>query len=935
MRKTRILAFVLAVIMIFSIVPVSVFAENAIAVENKEYHVNCDFSDSFSTNGGGYVTGDTPADNGDGSAKIYLLGNGHNYLNVKTTSNNGDQALLFVGSGNPNNAKNGTNICVDMYPTTNKGYTNYDVYQKYKGKSFVVSYDIKPLAQQEGKNQTVKVALFTFCNNYAAEGNTGFIQNGFMEMSLKDGSIYLTSSSSFGTTKYLNAKLEIGKFNNLALHVNVPENTYDFYINGEKILSDVTFLKDAEVNKIGTYDTDNTTLINSTAQNKMDDFLFSYARIARINGWATDEGTNLYELDNAKLYFSEEYLGTGDLNNPPVSANQYREPSSGKITGTVLSNKGTLVVGTDGTGAGISGAVSSPGWSDGNNGDATNGYKNVITIYDGVDGAAGTVINSDPNTEYSLVVDDVTYGKGGTTISNKQNVFKNVIDPVTGTAAVALKKYNAKSYMINAGLVQNEEYWVTKNGTTFTVVSEGTAGAYKAVLTNMDEGNNCQNRNTESNASGKLYANISDRLIVSVNFRWAGNTSIDRLLEPVITTVTFASQSRVSVGATGNLYTNNGSVTLAQLSSDRYYNLQAEYYFLKDKDAETYSMYYDLYLDGLCVAKQFVVKQLQNKTEAELTSNAKNNYGVRYFLVSGVTANANMPAVQEEYIDAVYLRGLYVYKVANTYTNTNLSNSGNTVEGYDLTLGSNLELNYYMNLLPDVKADANAKVVFTIGEEVVAEKNVSEVTPGAKGLYKFTCPVNSTQMATDVKVSIESTTREYKIYMNGVASDEHTYKVVDYAKYILAGEFSAETKALVKAMLNYGAYAQTYFAEKNGAIAGTLANADCAYTEPELNAANFGTGTVTGATEGMTATLVLDTDTVIKIYKDSALIGESAGITADKLDDDVEITVEGGTVKVSVLTLAGKVPAEKTNFKNLAKALALYSQATEAYKAAQ
>ena len=71
MRKTRILAFVLAVIMIFSIVPVSVFAENAIAVENKEYHVNCDFSDSFSTNAGGYVTGDTPVDNGDGSAKIY------------------------------------------------------------------------------------------------------------------------------------------------------------------------------------------------------------------------------------------------------------------------------------------------------------------------------------------------------------------------------------------------------------------------------------------------------------------------------------------------------------------------------------------------------------------------------------------------------------------------------------------------------------------------------------------------------------------------------------------------------------------------------------------------------------------------------------------------------------------------------------------------
>ena len=134
-------------------------------------------------------------------------------------------------------------------------------------------------------------------------------------------------------------------------------------------------------------------------------------------------------------------------------------------------------------------------------------------------------------------------------------------------------------------------------------------------------------------------------------------------------------------------------------------------------------------------------------------------------------------------------------------------------------------------------------------------------------------------------------------------------------------------------MLNYGAYAQTYFAAKNDTALGDLANVGCEYTEAELAAANFGTGTITGATVGMTATLVLDTDTTINIYKNGVLVGQSEGITAENLNADVEINCGDTTVTVSVLTLAGKVPADNANFKNLAKALALYSAATEAYEA--
>ena len=607
----------------------------------------------------------------------------------------------------------------------------------------------------------------------------------------------------------------------------------------------------------------------------------------------------------------------------------FETPTSTGVSSVISDNSGVLYYYLDKTGATMSGALDSPAWTDGNNNGST---KNVITIYDGENGTAGTVFSAGTHT---LVVGGVSYGKGGTAIKNQTNIFQNATDPVTETSAVAIKKYNASAYMLNCGLVQGVEYWVTKSGNTFTVVDAGTENSYKLLVSGIDEGNNCNNRNLESKSDDLAHDFMTHRIIVSLTFRWSGETSIDRLIEPCSAGPGFCNQSKVYVDSNGVLFADGGSKAVAQLTSDRYYNLQAEYYVLKDTGAETYSVYYDLYLDGFCVAKQLVMKQIKNKTEAQLTSDVKDDggYGFRYFVVPGVTANANKPDVQKEYIDAIYLRNLYVYKVANTYTNTNVVNSGNTIEGYDLTLGSNLELNYYINPTTNMKSDADAKVQFTIGEEVVATKKVSEVTADANGLYKFTCPVNSTQMAEDIKVSIVSETREYKIFMNGAATDEYAYSVAQYAKTILDSSDAkyTEAKPVVKAMLNYGAAAQTYFAAKNSTTVGTLANVGYEFTAAELGAADFGTGTVTGATEGMTATLTLDTDTVIKIYKDGALVGTSEGITADKLNDDVTITVDGGSVKVSVLTVAGKVPAAKTEFRALAQALALYSAATEAY----
>ena len=480
----------------------------------------------------------------------------------------------------------------------------------------------------------------------------------------------------------------------------------------------------------------------------------------------------------------------------------------------------------------------------------------------------------------------------------------------------------SKSDPNNNNVFENQVDGAFGYATKFVQASGTLDDAVAAGGTN-DDNNNCFQ--FQENIFPKVTVDQLGTITASITIRWAGEIAVQQIIAPVLWPNGASGRSQytaIGINADGGLYAEaDKNNILAYVDSESYHTYAVTFKLVDGTEAGKKSYVMDVYFDGTLVA----ANAKYNSAFVNMDADKLPVYQYIFFAkFAGNKSNYSGEATPKTYM---YLKNAQLYK--GGYSDIN--NSGNTVEGYDLTLGSNLELNYYMNLLPTVVADADAKVQFTIGEEVVAEKKVSEVTPDAKGLYKFTCPVNSTQMATDIKVSIESTTREYKVYVGGTAHDEYAYKVVDYAKTVLAGEFSAETKALVKAMLNYGAYAQTYFAEKNDAIAGALANADCAYTEVELNAANFGTGTVTGATEGMTATLVLDTDTVIKIYKDGALVGESEGITADKLDEDVEI----GTVKVSVLTLAGKVPTEKTNFKNLAKALALYSQATEAYKAAQ
>ena len=108
---------------------------------------------------------------------------------------------------------------------------------------------------------------------------------------------------------------------------------------------------------------------------------------------------------------------------------------------------------------------------------------------------------------------------------------------------------------------------------------------------------------------------------------------------------------------------------------------------------------------------------------------------------------------------------------------------------------------------------------------------------------------------------------------------EYSYTVRDYAKYILDSKngYGEDTIGLVKAMLNYGAYAQLYFNYNTD----TLANAGYETTEA-INGVNAGTlsdyaynADNNHLPEGITATavnLVLESETVLDLKFSDARI---------------------------------------------------------------
>lgn len=92
-------------------------------------------------------------------------------------------------------------------------------------------------------------------------------------------------------------------------------------------------------------------------------------------------------------------------------------------------------------------------------------------------------------------------------------------------------------------------------------------------------------------------------------------------------------------------------------------------------------------------------------------------------------------------------------------------------------------------------------------------KDADKVNYNGTDCYSFKCRVNAAEMTKKVNAVL---------HCNDWTGQTYSYSVYDYASKILAEPESSEYKSsapLIKAMLNYGGYAQTYFNENTDALA--------------------------------------------------------------------------------------------------------------------
>ena len=174
------------------------------------------------------------------------------------------------------------------------------------------------------------------------------------------------------------------------------------------------------------------------------------------------------------------------------------------------------------------------------------------------------------------------------------------------------------------------------------------------------------------------------------------------------------------------------------------------------------------------------------------------------------------------------------------------------VDGWNLTLGSDLSVNFKISVDDSIRSSARIHIAVAGVNKVYA---VSELTAGADNAYAVSVKVAAAQMTDQITVQI----------VNGTDKSElKTYSVRSYADTVLAGDYTEETKNLVTQMLHYGAAAQNHF----GYYTDRLANAGldgASQSVPETaNKASF-----SGAVEGISyggATLLFQDKITVRFY---------------------------------------------------------------------
>ena len=303
----------------------------------------------------------------------------------------------------------------------------------------------------------------------------------------------------------------------------------------------------------------------------------------------------------------------------------------------------------------------------------------------------------------------------------------------------------------------------------------------------------------------------------------------------------------------------------------------------------------------------------------------------------------------------------YTTKATDSVDDSILTEDDVVMVTHTISLEGNIGINYYFKLSDEVRNDEGAKVVFALPNDRSSEVPISQGvrrTYNGDYIYGYSCDVYSTQMTGEVLAKV--------VLSDGRESEEFPYTVKQYADIVIENKnnSAAFTKAtpLVKSMLNYGAYAQTYF-KYDGA---DPANIDLSEEEKDVSSVTVEqvkdheiqkTGSETGITY-YAPTLVLKSETSIRHYfvvEDGYSIDsftftcegktltpvksgkyyyvEIPNIASGNLDKQYTVSVGGFSVTYSALSYVYSQLNKNTDpeLMDLCRAIYLYNQAANMY----
>lgn len=279
-----------------------------------------------------------------------------------------------------------------------------------------------------------------------------------------------------------------------------------------------------------------------------------------------------------------------------------------------------------------------------------------------------------------------------------------------------------------------------------------------------------------------------------------------------------------------------------------------------------------------------------------------------------------------------------------------LENGRDGFKSASLTLTDGVIINYYVILTDEAKADQGAYIRFTSVNGIDKRINLSNgVKDGER--YKFSLELRPDRMADKITAQI--------VYSDGITGNSVVYSVKEYADKV---ENTDTSKALVDAMLRYGAFSQLYTGENTDELVTDVSD----YTQNAVVGESYKYN-LSNNTQGITiksATLQLGAAVTIRMklhiedgadiskftFKcdDKILIPEKSGneyyvylknIAPQDFDEMHSFTVSDGTntsvLEYSVFSYMKNVldNAESYNKKivNLMNSMYDYNQQAEAY----